>query len=227
MLRVSDEYGVRGTIGVAIDDPSLVRSVARILAVRGRYEVAIFDRNDVEAGTWPQIPCEAVVASPEAFGRRVSAECSGYGSQTRVILALRRSAMAKHRDKIVAADAFVLTDESLLRLPSLVPLSAFTLSIMPRGANRLNLKVSPRLDQMKMLSRRDLQVLGELSLGRDNQAIARELGMSVPTAKTHIRRIVERLGFRNRTDAAVFGAVFLGSQRSAATHFANPLTRKG
>ena len=70
-------------------------------------------------------------------------------------------------------------------------------------------------------------MLEELSLGRDNRSIARSLGMSVPATKTHIRRIIERRGFRNRTDTAVFAAVYLAPGRPAATTLEADADKKG
>ena len=213
-----------GTIGIAMDDPTLVRTVARILSDHG-HEIAIFNRADVMGGTWPVLPYTAVVASPEAVEHRRSAEPDAGGPT--ILLALPRGALARHRDKIAAVDGFVVTDESLALLPRLVALAARGLTVMPRGLKGDRNQVSPRLDRIRQLSPRDLEVLEELSLGRDNRSIARRLGMSVPTAKTHIRRIVERLGFRNRTDAAVFGAVYLAPRRPPATTLETIPARKG
>lgn len=214
-----------GTIGIAMDDETLVRTLARILSSRG-LEVAIFNRTDVMSGAWPVLPYTVVVVSPDAMERRLRSDRDD-AARWPIILALPRGAIARHRDKIAAADGFVVTDESLEYLPSLVTLAVHGLSVMPRGLRSDGVQVSPRLERLKHLSPRDREVLEELSLGRDNRSIARRLGMSIPTAKTHIRRIVERLGFRNRTDTAVFGAVYLAPGRPAATPLETMPTRKG
>ncbi len=51
------------------------------------------------------------------------------------------------------------------------------------------------------LSERELQVLRLLSLGLSNLAVADRLHISLPTVKTHIRHIFEKLGAENRIEA--------------------------
>jgi DNA-binding CsgD family transcriptional regulator len=48
---------------------------------------------------------------------------------------------------------------------------------------------------------RELIVLQELALGRTNKEIARRLGISPETVKTHLAHLYERLGAQRRTDA--------------------------
>jgi DNA-binding NarL/FixJ family response regulator len=47
-------------------------------------------------------------------------------------------------------------------------------------------------------------VLAELARGRANKAIAFELGVSERTVKTHVSNILGKLGFTDRTQAAVY-----------------------
>jgi len=198
------------TVGIAMEDASLIHTVARILRIMGRYEVVVFDDRDVSRGSWPDLGYAAVVASPRAFQKRRTLngfDRSRDPATAPVILAVQRESFCCHRSKLAAADAFVLTDETLLRLPSLVPLSAHGLSVMPRMSVAESRKgLDPRLSRLNSLSSRDLQVLAELGRGRSNQVIADQLGISIAMTKVHVRRIVEKLGSRNRTDAAVFAA---------------------
>lgn len=53
------------------------------------------------------------------------------------------------------------------------------------------------------LTPRQNEVLVELGKGRSNQEIARELGISVATVKLHVNAILQALGVRNRTEAAI------------------------
>lgn len=53
------------------------------------------------------------------------------------------------------------------------------------------------------LTPRQNEVLIELGKGRSNQEIARELGISVATVKLHVNAILQSLGVRNRTEAAI------------------------
>ena len=54
------------------------------------------------------------------------------------------------------------------------------------------------------LTPRELDVLAELARGRANKAIAFELGVSERTVKTHVSNILGKLGFTDRTQAAVY-----------------------
>lgn len=53
------------------------------------------------------------------------------------------------------------------------------------------------------LTPRQREVLNELGKGRSNQEIARVLGISVATVKLHVNAILQALGVRNRTEAAI------------------------
>jgi len=55
---------------------------------------------------------------------------------------------------------------------------------------------------MSRLSNREVQVLRLLGRGKSNKVIARELFLSENTIETHLRRIYEKLGTHNRTEAA-------------------------
>ncbi len=56
--------------------------------------------------------------------------------------------------------------------------------------------------RVRRLSRREHQVLGLLGEGEDQAGIARRLGISPETAKTHIRHVMHKLGVQSRVEAA-------------------------
>jgi DNA-binding NarL/FixJ family response regulator len=58
----------------------------------------------------------------------------------------------------------------------------------------------------KPLARRELEVLRLLARGKTNQQIAQILGLSALTVKTHVQRIIGKLGVSDRTQAAVRAA---------------------
>jgi DNA-binding NarL/FixJ family response regulator len=58
--------------------------------------------------------------------------------------------------------------------------------------------------QMYSLTRRERQVLALLAEGADNDRIAQALVISPQTARTHIQRLLGKLGFHSRLEAAAF-----------------------
>ena len=57
-----------------------------------------------------------------------------------------------------------------------------------------------------MLTPRELQVFALLPRGLTNAAMADELGIAACTVKTHVERILQKLGLDDRTQAAVRAA---------------------
>lgn len=53
------------------------------------------------------------------------------------------------------------------------------------------------------LSQREMEVLKLIVSGKSNQEIANTLQIAVSTAKTHVRKILETLDAKDRTQAAV------------------------
>jgi DNA-binding CsgD family transcriptional regulator len=60
---------------------------------------------------------------------------------------------------------------------------------------------NPQAQAALGISPRELSVLQVLSEGGSNKEIARRLGISPETVKTHLARLYERLGARRRTEA--------------------------
>ena len=63
------------------------------------------------------------------------------------------------------------------------------------------LRVAP--EALEALTIREREVLALIAAGLSNTEIARELVMSVPTAKTHVSRILAKLGARDRAQLVV------------------------
>ena len=116
------------------------------------------------------------------------------------------------------AAGFVLKQNALLRVPEVVRTILGGGPTLDQGlAMRLlqNLSTtdgppesSPEIQAQheqaaNVLTGRELEVLGLLSQGHTNGQIAGELVLSVGTVKTHVHRIISKLGVSDRTQAAV------------------------
>ena len=53
----------------------------------------------------------------------------------------------------------------------------------------------------KFLTKREIDVWGELSKGKTNKEIAKSLFISVNTVKTHLKSLYSKLDVKNRTQA--------------------------
>lgn len=62
-------------------------------------------------------------------------------------------------------------------------------------------------DGLSILTRREMDVLGELGRGRSNRQVADNLGIAENTVKVHVHNILEKLNLRNRRQAARYARI--------------------
>jgi DNA-binding NarL/FixJ family response regulator len=77
-------------------------------------------------------------------------------------------------------------------------------SVTVRLLRQLALTRSPADGAGNQLSQRELDIARSIARGRTNQEIAAELFISLSTVKTHITRIQNKLGARNRVEIATW-----------------------
>jgi DNA-binding NarL/FixJ family response regulator len=77
----------------------------------------------------------------------------------------------------------------------------------PIGTRAIAIVEGTRRDaRQQLLTPREREVLNFIREGLTNREIAKTLFISESTAKVHVRHILEKLGVRSRTEAAILGA---------------------
>lgn len=95
-------------------------------------------------------------------------------------------------------------------LTALAQIAAGGIAFPPRlmRCAMLEDRSGPVIAALARLTPRERAVLAELASGYTNKEIAITLGIAPGTVKTHIERIISKLGVRDRTQAAVLAAEY-------------------
>jgi DNA-binding NarL/FixJ family response regulator len=108
------------------------------------------------------------------------------------------------------AVAYILTSLPLRAASEAIRLVHAGCSVLPVASSPLSERPAPEVDamldrarEMVHLTPRQLAVLRELGLGKQNKMIAYELHMSEGTVKVHIKHIMRKLHASNRTEAVL------------------------
>lgn len=64
----------------------------------------------------------------------------------------------------------------------------------------------PRARRLDALTDREQEVLGLMGRGLNNREICEALHISEPTVKTHVSNVMQKMGFRDRVEAALFAS---------------------
>jgi two-component system, NarL family, response regulator LiaR len=122
---------------------------------------------------------------------------TAYAKDDRIFDAIRAGAMG-YLVKDVGPDELI---QSIYKVHSGVP--AFTNAMLWQ---LLSQKESPEPHQrINDLSRREIEILQLLTTGYSDQEIAQKLWLTPSTVRTHISRILLKLGLKNRVQATLFG----------------------
>lgn len=111
------------------------------------------------------------------------------------------------------ASGFLLKDASADQLAEAVRVVAAGDALLAPGITRRLIAEFSRLDstprsplkqRVGELTERETEVLAHIAQGLSNSEIAERLVVAEQTVKTHVGRILVKLGLRDRTQAAVF-----------------------
>ena len=213
------------------DDQELVRDGFRLILEASGLEVAVEARDGREAVYLARRRAPDVVLMdvrmPSVDGLQATRELAGpqvtdpiavlilttFDLDEYVLEALRAGASGfllkdAGRDQLVEAVRAVARGDALIA-PSV------TRRLIERFVERSLSPIPPELDE---LTPRELEVLRLIAGGRSNAELAQELMISETTAKTHVARILAKLGLRDRVQAVVFayehGVVQPGARRA-------------
>ena len=205
------------TIGVVVaDDEAMVRAGFRLLidaepgltvlgeAADGAEAVALADK------TSPDVVLMDI-RMPVLDGIEATRQVTSAGSARVLILTtfdLDEYVFAALR---VGASGFLLKDRPPEELLSAIRvIAAGDALLAPNITRRLIANyirqpdpLRPAPEALAQLTAREREVLTLIALGLSNTEIAGRLAMSVPTAKTHVSRILAKLGARDRAQLVV------------------------
>lgn len=110
------------------------------------------------------------------------------------------------------ASGFLLKDASAGELAEAVRVVAAGDALLSPGVTRrliaefarLGAPRGPDRKQLEDLTERETEVLGLVARGMSNSEIAAHLVVAEQTIKTHVSRVLMKLGLRDRTQAVVF-----------------------
>jgi DNA-binding NarL/FixJ family response regulator len=199
-----------------VDDQEFMRAGLRtVLARRGEVEV-VGEAGDGEEGVrlCRELAPDLVLMDIEMPGldgigatRKIKAEMP-----STIILVLTAHTGSEFLLEAVAAGAagYLLKENAMLGVEDAVAAVLAGESILDSGLSMQLLRrmsedrsSPPEAEALTSLTDRELEILGLISRGQSNADIASTLYLSVGTVKTHVHRIISKLGVSDRTQAAV------------------------
>ncbi|SNS51354.1 two component transcriptional regulator, LuxR family [Streptosporangium subroseum] len=202
---------------VIADDQALVRTGFRMILAADGIEVAAEAANGDEAvaavrRTRPDVVLMDI-RMPQMDGLEATRRIVAGGAEETRVLILTTYDLDHYVYAALTAGAsgFLLKDVTPEHLVAAVRLvrsgdallaPTITRRLVERFARRDNVKPTLHRD-LSRLTPRELDVLRLLATGLSNAELADQLTLSVATVKTHVARILSKLGLRDRVQAVV------------------------
>lgn len=196
------------------DDHSMIREgLKQLLELEGNFEV-IAEANDGEE-------CLQIVNSlnpdvllldinmPKKNGLEVLRELKSRKSKMKVlVLTVHNEVEYLIKAMDIGINGYLLKDSESAKLKkAILTVIRGETYIQPDLIPMLNSKMKSMKndrDKLDSLTRRELDVLKNLSVGMYNKEIATKLDISERTVKNHVSNIFKKIGVSDRTQAAVF-----------------------
>lgn len=147
---------------------------------------------------------DLLVVTPSAFSRTDPEDLLQMRRKVKVIVALSQDNLLEGAQYVECANALYFSDAHRDHLETVLRLARANLSLVPDYVGPTFALDRLRVPRLSKLSRDELAIMAELSLGQSNAAIARDLGFQEREVKSLVRSALAKLAFRNRTEAGVF-----------------------
>ncbi len=184
------------TVGIVDDHPVIRLGVVALIDactdLRVAFETSsIADAREMFRRATPDIGVVDVRIGDDNGLDLVRALRAEHGSMRLVVLTMFDGPEIERQARAAGADEFVRKS---------APGSAIVAAVRGPRTGDAARSAAPTL--RPQLSPREIEVLSLISDGSSNAEIARCLGMSFSTARTHVAHILEKLGAKDRTSAA-------------------------
>ena len=196
------------------DDHSMIREgLKNLLELDGDIEVVAEAENGIEClDKLPDVKPDVLLLDinmPKMNGLEVLQNLKESKSKVKVlVLTVHNETEYLMKAVDIGINGYVLKDSESSELKKAIfAIAEGENYIQPSLIPALNSKmIEKNEDELKIdsLTKREIQVLKELAVGKFNRDIAKEMEISERTVKNHISSIFKKLDVTDRTQAAVF-----------------------
>ena len=196
------------------DDHSMIREgLKNLLELDGDIEVVAEAENGIEClDKLPDVKPDVLLLDinmPKMNGLEVLQNLKDSNSKVKVlVLTVHNETEYLMKAVDIGINGYVLKDSESSELKKAIfAIAEGENYIQPSLIPALNSKmIEKNEDELKIdsLTKREIQVLKELAVGKFNRDIAKEMEISERTVKNHISSIFKKLDVTDRTQAAVF-----------------------
>ena len=199
---------------MSTDDHSMIREgLKNLLELDGDIEVVAEAENGIEClDKLPDVKPDVLLLDinmPKMNGLEVLQNLKDSKSKVKVlVLTVHNETEYLMKAVDIGINGYVLKDSESSELKKAIfAIAEGENYIQPSLIPALNSKmIEKNEDELKIdsLTKREIQVLKELAVGKFNRDIAKEMEISERTVKNHISSIFKKLDVTDRTQAAVF-----------------------